>query len=523
MSSKSDLRQLYTPPMTNRKFDLSQSIKESYRLHEDQQDVGSNGSSTNVELSREEIDQEVNSIDELPLELSKLIDTFINDLKQPKYVKPLSILQLSTLFQNFYTKFDRCSFNYVVNTSNNGQPSFLGAKETLSSGLSGIFARSRSSSGSSFKRDRRSSSLISTDSNNATPMLSPEEISRQLRLNEINNLKVERFMELCERDVFQRLSKVGTSVPSPSRDDKGKKVTENDTLKVANLFRNSPEYGEYDKLLFEKMHLLSKLAADGRIDLAKFLDLPDNVDLNSFGEIQNVLCNLVYQSMGPGEKVEKLLKVHQSMMYSHVMSNDEFLSLIIFYAIKICPRNIFLNAQFIRLFRYKKKLVQKELFALTNLEAALVFIEGLTLSDFPTELLEQLSSNEKKLLESAISSKISLPNKLTSNNISQIVDGCSSDMQHPEVLRSTSYDGFRSAFDSSLRNIFGKIRSYTPPASLQPTALPRSASQNSLDNDRRHYHATVPNSMRRFKDRSFEDLKLSEMKEIFEIYQKLVS
>ncbi|QLL32587.1 hypothetical protein HG536_0D01090 [Torulaspora globosa] len=525
MSSKTDLKQLYTPPMTNRKFDLSQSIKESYKtqqipLQEDLQDVGSNGWSTNVELTREEIDQEVNGINELPPDLSKLIDAFINDLKQPKYVKPLSILQLSSLFQNFYTKFDRSSFNYVVNTSNNGQPTFLAAKETLSSGLSGIFARSRSSSGSSFKRDRRSSSLLSTDSNNATPMLSPEEINRQLRLNEINNLKVERFMELCERDVFQRLSKVGTSVPSPSRDDKGKKVTESDTLKVANLFRNSPEYGEYDKLLFEKMQLLSKLAADGRIDLAKFLDLPDNVDLNRFGEIQNVLLNLVYQSMGPGEKVETLLKVHQSMMYSHVMSNDEFLSLIIFYAIKVCPKNIFLNAQFIRLFRYKKKLVQKELFALTNLEAALVFIEGLTLSDFPSELLEQLSLNEKKLLESAISRKISLPNK---PNISQNVDNCSSDMQHPEVLRSNSYDGFRSAFDSSLRNIFGKMRSYTPPTSLQPTSLPRSTSQSSFDNDRRHCHAAVPSSMRRFKDRSFEDLKLSEMKEIFEIYQKLVS
>lgn len=526
MSSKDDLKQLHTPPMTSRKFDISQSIRESYKaqqasLQEDLQDVGSNGSITNVELTKEEIDQEVNSINDLPPELSKLIDTFINDLKQPKYVKPLNILQLSSLFQSFYTKFDRASFNYVVNTLGSSQPTFLAAKETLSSGLSGIFARSRSSSGSSFKRDRRSSSLLSTDSSNVTPMLSPEEINKQLRLNELNNLKVDRLMELCERDVFRCISKVGTSVPSPSRDDKGRKMTESDTLKVANLFRNSPEYGEYDRLLFEKMQLLSKVAADGRIDLAKFLDLPDNVDPDSFGEIQNVICDLVYHSLSPGEKVEMLLKVHQSMMYSHEMSNDEFLSLIIFYAIKVCPRNLFLNAEFIRLFRYKKKLVQKELFALTNLEAALVFIEGLTLSDFPADLLEQLSVSERKVLESAISSKVSLPNKSVSHNASQ--NNGSTEIQHPEVLRSNSYDGFRSAFDSSLRNIFGKIRSYTPPGTLQPASLPRSTSQNSFESDRRANHATVPNSLRRFKDRSFEDLKVSELKEIFDIYQKLVT
>lgn len=533
MTSKEDLKQLHTPPMMNRKFDVSQSIRESYKaqqasLQEDLQDGISSTSGINVELSKDEIDQEVNSINELPLELSKLIDAFINDLKQPKYVKPLNILQLSSLFQHFYTKFDRSSFNYVVNATNCGQPSFLAARETLSSGLSGIFARSRSSSGGSIKRDRRSSSLLSTDSNTVTPMLSPEEINRQLKLNELNNLKVDRFMELCERNVFERISRVGTSVPSPSRDDKHRKMTDGDSLKVANLFRNSPEYGEYDKLLHEKIVLLSRVTADGRINLAEFLGLPENVDPDGFEEIQSVLCNLVYHSMSPGEKVESLLEVHQSMMYSHEMSNDEFLSLIIFYTIKVCPKNIFLNAEFIRLFRYKKKLVQKELFALTNLEAALVFIEGLTLSDFPAELQQQLTSNEKKLLDCAISSKITLPSKASSHSNSQNINNSTLEMQHPEILRSNSYDGFRSAFDSSLRNIFGKIRSYTPPAPLQSASvpIPRSASQYSLDGDRKVCHTTsasIPNSMRRFKDRAFEDLKLSEMKEIFEIYQKLVT
>lgn len=537
MSSKGDTRLIFTPPITNPKFDMSQSIKESYRsqnspLQEDLQDSGSSGSGSNLEITKEEIDQEVNSIRELPLELSKLIDIFINDLKQPKYVKPLSIVQLSSLFQNFYAKFDKSSFNYLTNASGGygGQPTFLSARETLSSGLSGIFARSRSSSGSSIRRDRRSSSLLSTDSNNVTPMLSPEEINKQLRLNELNNLKIERFMELCERDVFQRISRVGTSVPSPCKDDRGKKTAERETFKVSNLFRNSPEYGQYDKLLYEKMQCLSRLASEGKIDLAKFLGLPGDVDLDGFEEIQDVLCDLAYHSVAPCEKAELLLKVHQSMMYSHEMSNDEFLSLIIYYTIKVCPKSIFLNAEFIRLFRYKKKLVQKELFALTNLEAALVFVEGLTLSDFSSELQDQLSPGERSLLESAISTRVILPSHMKSNghgNGNSSNNSSMTEVQHPEVMRSNSYDGFRSAFDTSLRNIFGKIRSYTPPATLQPVPLPRSTSQLTLDHERKAFNMTPTNigvseSIMRFKDRNFEDLKLSEMREVFEIYQKLV-
>lgn len=531
MNTRDGMKTLHTPPITNTKFDMTQSIRESYRAQtsvgEDLQDTGNHISESNVELTKEEIAQEVGSIEDLPPELSKLIDVFINDLKQPKYVRPLNILQLSSLFQGFYIKFDRASFNYLVNAPNGNQPAFLSARESLSSGLSGIFGRSRSSSGSSVKRDRRSSSLLSTDSNTVTPMLSPEEINRQLKMNELNNLKVDRYMELCERDVFQRISRVGTSVPSPSRDERNRRTNCRGTFKVSNLFRNSPEYGEYDKMLLEKLNLISTMSNDGRIDLVKFLGLNEDADTNQFDVIQEILSDLASHSVSPGEKADLLLKVHQSMTHSHEMSNDEFLSLIIYYTVKVCPRNIFLNTEFIRLFRYKKKLVQKELFALTNLEAALVFVEGLTVNDFPPDLQGKLSANELKLLESPISSKISLPDqsKQTHNGNNNNIGNGLPEIHHPEVNR--SYESLRSTFDTSLRNIFGKIRSYTPPATLQPIPLPRSSSQFSLDNERKAC-SNVQNSnnasysVKKFKDREFDDLKISELKEIFEIYQKMV-
>ena len=543
MATKEEARTFYTPPMTNPKFDVSQSIKESYRprlsvtqedLHESCNAGGCGGH--HVDLSKEEIDQEVNSIECLPMDLSKLIDLFINDLKQPKYVKPLTIMQLSSLFQSFYLKFDKASFNYLSgngpNASVGSQPTFLAARETLSSGLSGIFARSRSGSGSSLRRGRRSSSLFSSDSSNVTPMLSPEEIQKQLKINELNNLKIDKFMALCERDVFRRILEVGTSVGSPSKEAIVTRAsTQRNTFRVTNLFRNSPEFIEYDKLLDEKLQCLSKLASHGKVEMVEFLRLPDRVPSeDSIDRIQELLQNLVCHTIAPCEKVAALLKIHESMMFSQEMSNDDFLSQLVYYIITATPRNIFLNAQFIRLFRNKKKLVEQELYALTNLEAALVFIEGLTLNDFPPALQEQLSGSEKETLEVPISSKVVLPGPLKSVGSAATISVDSSMHDgHPEAVRSNSYDGLRYAFDSSLRNIFGKIRSYTPP--VQPINLPRSSSQLSLETDKKSSSSPTRNSdassplpegWKKFKERKFEDLKVGELKEVFDIYQKLV-
>lgn len=543
MSVNQEGRMLFTPPINNTKFDINQSIRESYQsnvgsLLEDLPDSGSTASGSNVELTREEIEQEIGSIHELPLELSKQIDAFIYDLKQPKYMKPLTINQLASLFQSFYSKFDKASFNFLMlgNSNVNGnQTTYLSARDHLSSGLSGIFARSRSSSGSSIKRNRRSSSLFSSDSNTVTPMLSPEEISKQLRLNELTNLKIERYMEFCETEVFNRLLAVGTSVPPPTREERSKGPNQRNGFKITDLFKNSPEYGEYDKLLYEKIKTLSRLSSQGKIDLSKFLGIPETVKIESLDEIEAVLQDFINHTVSPTEKVALLLKIHEYMMYSHEMSNDEFLSLLIYYVIKVCPQKIFLNTEFIRLFRYKKKLIQKELYALTNLEAALVFLEGLTMNDFSSELQDQLSLHEQTLLASSISNKINLPNgTVTDNSTSQ------PEAPHPEVIRSNSYDGIKNVFDSSLKNIFDKIRSYTPPA---PQQISRSTSQLFSDGDKKpstktHTGATgstitsgctntvsetvVPDSWKVYQPKKFDDLTISELREIFEIYQKLI-
>lgn len=619
-------RQLFTPPITNPRFDPNQSIRESYKnttssmqfqptLHEDQS--GDEKSSCDIDeksacsetpdndksltLTKQEIDDALNGVSNLPPELSRLIDIFIDDLKQPKYVRPLSVLQLSSLFQSFYIKFDKASFQHVSSMTNNGScntngspSSFLSAKETLSSGLSGIFARSRSSSGNSIMRPRRSSSLFSNEStsnsNNVTQMLSPEEIKRQLRINELNNMRIEKYMEFCERDVFKKILIVGTSVSSPNK-LKSFKTHQLQTFKVGNLFRNSTEFTEYNKLLNDKILCLSKLSIMNKINLIEFLSLNKSIDPEpKFEEIKEILFEFTYHSISPCEKIKALLKLHEIMTYSQEMSNDDYLSLLIYYIITIVPRDIFLNAEFIRLFRYKKKLVETESFALTNLEAALVFVEGLTKSDFSNEMQDKLTESEGKILESSISSKVALPSntgvmhKINGNGSGNMGEIVTPTIQRPDVARSNSYDGFRTVFDSSLKNIIGKIRSYTPP---HPNAvggntvhnnnsnsnnnnnnlnIPRSSSQlsielvnrdtlemsidgsrstssssrssASLERGNREFTGDltvganasvsgiekkeIQKSWKKYKGCKFEDLTICELKDLFEIYQKMM-
>lgn len=596
------MRQFYTPPMSNPKFDNSLSIKESYKPRQSgletlgehiKEEKGEKDevetSDASVSLTQEEIDESLASIGELPIELSRLIDSFIADLKQPKYVSPLTIIQLASLFQGFYIKFDKSSFQYLTNdgTVQTSNGSFFSARENLSTGLSGIFARSRSSSTVSAKSltrgPRRSSSLFSMESNsngNVTQLLSPEEIKRHLKLNEINDLKIEKLMKLCEDNIFKKLLEVGISVSSQVKSTSSTsintissvrshdKVHSNEEIfNVSGLFRNTPEYGDYDKLLAEKLRCLSKLSLDGKINLDEFLGIPSKVDLTNESkneEIHKCLTNFTYFSISPWEKVQILMKIHDTMTYSKEMSNDEFLSMLIYYIIKFRPRKLFLNAEYTKLFRYKKKLVQKELYTLTNLEAALMFIEGLTLVDFSDELQKELTEHERKTLECKVSDIITLPprNGKTINNPAMLDISSASVRQHlgqnsnltdSNSNRSNSNDGFRNTFDSSLRNIIGKIRSYTPPtvSNLKPMPLPRSSSQLSMEYDRASpirsinsgnntstnenqecntgsltsypsSNEVIQDSWKKFKNHKFEDLKIQDLKEVFEIYQKLV-
>lgn len=561
MRAKEDkMNHLFTPPMNNPRFDPSQAIKESYKVHSASGSIastnsnssGSQESGDNDEnrdskelLTQEEID-EINSLEKLPSELSAMIDAFIDDLKQPKYERPLSVAQLSSLFQAFYIRFDKQSFHFLqtnkMSSSSSSISTFFNARETLTSGIGGLFSRSRSSSAStnvSVRRNRRSSSILSNDSNvnNCTQMLSPEEIQRQLKLDEIINLKIEKYKDLCEGELFRRILQVGTSVPAPYLHANGKmsptKRPQTESFNITNLFRNSPEFGEYDKLLDEKINCLYQFSERGLIDLVDFLDIPEtnkNFDTaDTKAEIQIILGSFTRTAIAPFEKSQYLLKMYEVMEHSKKMSNDDFLSLLIYYVIK-CPLvHIFLNMEFVRLFRIKKKLVNNELFSITNLEAALLFVDGLTMNDFPTEIQEKITERESEIFKIPLSRKVTLPD-LGRHGL-EMADDIPELPKRMEVTRAGSYEGFRSVFDSSLKNIIERIKTYPTPS--ENDIIVKNETTNITDkivNDKKpeiRTQASIdnlidPNNWKRYREKNFDDLTIAELKDVFDIYKNLV-
>ncbi|CCE65517.1 hypothetical protein TPHA_0L01640 [Tetrapisispora phaffii CBS 4417] len=599
-TSTSKVNVFHTPPISNSKFDLLKSVNTSYKTSDQISQVSvkssattnsigatsttssstmsssttANTSNSNMHvgneslINEEDVEKEVNVLKELPPELMKILDLFIVDLKQPKYAKPLTILQLSSVFQNFYTSFDKNCFQYLQNiqlqnnSSNSNVSTYMNARETLSSGLSGLFARSRSSSVNSNVpiRGRRSSSLFSSDSTtNVTQMLSPEEINKQLKNNELNNLKIEKYMEFCEKDIFKKIIDVGTSAIKPNEMLKSTSINETDELptkknntekntelfKLSQLFKNSPEYEKYSNLLHKKIKCLNKLNADNTIDLKKFLEVPSNFQEEDFIVAEKIFNELIYNSIAPCEKLGLLVKLHRSMTSStEPTSNDEYLSLLIYYVIRANPKNIFLNTQFIKLFRYKKKLVENELFVLTNIEATLTFIDSIKTTDFSKETQEILKRETQEILDISIGKVVKLPSlhhSLSSSNLDQIVELPLSD----NINRSASYDGIKTVLDASVKNILGRIKPYAygKPISRSPslTSLDNTATVKFSGKENEQFPTGIDetligdnstpeveklslktptiNNWKKYRDLNFEDLKVNELKEIFEVYK----
>ncbi|AET37419.1 guanine nucleotide exchange factor MUK1 Ecym_1169 [Eremothecium cymbalariae DBVPG len=500
--------------------------------------------------NKEELERELSQISSLPNELTKLVDIFISDLKQPKYLKPLSIFLLSGLFQQFYNKFDAACSQYVNRQSSNGvlnastsaldNLGFGTARETLSTGLSGILNRSRSGSGPYHKK--RSSSLFGTDSqNNSQSVLNPEEIQRHLRIQETNTLKIDRYLDICERDIFQKILEVGTSVPGSSQTS-----VQNRKAQVLDLFRNSPEFMEYDTILTLKIQHLKELAESGKLDLPEFLGMSRNLDIDS-QSLGEHLKTLVEDRMSPVEKMAQLLQIHEKMTrLKDASSNDDYLSLLLYDIILNPVKMLYLNIQFIKLFRFNKKLVANEQYALTNMTAAMYFLENLTINDLPDTVKKHASPDFIFVL----SERIKLPD----------IDS----EDKPELPRTNSYKFMMgSTLDNSLRNIFGKIKSYTPPTPNHTVALnsgshnqqypehtaSQLSNQSQIQQIQNHRPQTqlhndvpsrnnsqsslkveeivksriiIPESWKRFKGREFKDLKVSELRMVFDTYQKLL-
>ncbi|CDO95142.1 unnamed protein product [Kluyveromyces dobzhanskii CBS 2104] len=505
----------HTPPFSNSSFDTKLSITESYR-ETSNPTASNNGDSRKQAIALEVVDppetisqppelpsEPVGANDDLipiasiPEELMKLIDLFIDDLKQPKYSRPLTISQLSQIFQRFYERFDRsCQQHLNTSAFPNNSNAMLNAREARNSGLSSIFNRSRSSS---FRNNGTKTRTRTNSEQNYQQLLTSDEISQQIKLQESNNTKVDQIMDLCECEIFKKILQVGINVPSHPIKQTKKNCA--NAWKMTSLFRNNPEFFEFDRLLNIKLNTLKELTSSQLLDLPSFLalELKDEEKLNMVGQLLDKLLN---ENVSPCDKTNCLILLHDKLLALDHSNADEILPSMIYLLIKNPRKELFLNLQFIKLFRYHRKLKEKELYVTTNYEAAISFIDSITSKDI-LPYCNNVEELDISHLEN-ISNQVKLPS-------------ATEEPFMPDFKRSNSLSDLilvGNVIDSGFRNLMGRIKTYTPPPvpSTSHISLPQVDNTESSELD-----------WRRYKDHKFEDLKIGDMHAIFDIYVSLAN
>lgn len=143
------------------------------------------------------------------------------------------------------------------------------------------------------------------------------------------------------------------------------------------------------------------------------------------------------------------------------------------------------------------------MYVTTNFEAAISFVDSLSSEDLLAYCNQKEVKDFPKLI--SISNEIKLP-------LQPDTQQRASDFKRSNSL--SDLLTVSSAIDSGLRNLMGRIRTYTPPPA-PPQITPVPFQSDSIDK--------VPPEWKKYQDLKFEDLKISEMQDVFQIYKALVS
>ncbi|KAL9126047.1 MAG: hypothetical protein Q9217_004848 [Psora testacea] len=307
------------------------------------------------------------SFNEVPIELISLIDRFIETLGAKVYNTPPSIDKLSAIFQDFYNKAESLTATHI------------NALSTRQSRGASPSASISSSSAQSRKLRRSSSGDTLGVKGGAGPelqMLTPEEISdrrKARRLLDCKRLAVAEAVEkrVCER-VYSRIWRHRSTLDEV-RDEKLRSRTAALALVGIGL----------QDLGVDMKDSQNQSGGDSDIEgwIAKARDglLRMNDAKHPLGKLQQLVA-------AQKNIVELLTSLHQGSA-----SADEILPTLIYTLITTPPEgiNVISNLHFIQRFRASSKVDGEAAYCLTNLEAAITFLETVDLASLRSdELLE---------------------------------------------------------------------------------------------------------------------------------------
>ncbi|KAL9586969.1 MAG: hypothetical protein Q9212_000571 [Teloschistes hypoglaucus] len=317
-------------------------------------------------VARETVSELPEGFDNLPVELISLIDRFIESLTAKVYPEPPSIDRLSDMFQEFYVKADSHIATHI---------SALSAKRFRGSSPSPSIP-----SRTSGKRLRSMSSKDTVDSPTSAPeqqMLTPQEVSdrrRTRRLLEQKRAALEEAVErrTCER-VYKRVWRHASTLDEV-RDEKLRSRTAALALvgigmKDLGIDMDSSSIGDVDSSQSTESHIEEWLA-------------PARDNLLRMNEARYPLGKLQHLAGAHKCIVDTLSRIHQSSS-----SADEILPTLIYTLITSPPEgiNVISNLNFTQRFRASNKIDGEAAYCLTNLEAAITFLETVDLASLRSD------------------------------------------------------------------------------------------------------------------------------------------
>ena len=296
---------------------------------------------------------------------------FFDTLTAKVHKKPLSVEELSEMFQDVYAKAEIHISTHIQN---------LSRSQTLPD--SSVSARSIRNGKDPPARIKSLSSRDTLNSINSGPeqqMLTPQEIAerrRTRRLLEHKRIALEEAVErrVCER-VYKRIWRHRSTLDE-ARDEK----LRSRIAALALVGINLKDLGVTSSDDAQDLTDLTVHTEDG-VEVARAGLLKMNEEQSPVGKLQHLAgCHKAI--------VDLLTRIHGS---SSSASADEVLPALIYTLIRSPPEgtNIISNLQYIQRFRNASKIDGEAAYCLTNLEAAISFLETVDLASLRAdELLE---------------------------------------------------------------------------------------------------------------------------------------
>jgi hypothetical protein len=347
---------------------VSKQTSESSVVRRDQVSSPDAFESAQGDVDEAEVPRSSVDLDDIPIELISLIDSFIDSLSAKVHQTPLTIDNVSRLFQDFYALAATHANTHVASLATKQQREGSPAPSTSSRTSAASLLRAKA--GSLGKKEQPKPGVVRSDSAEQQ-MLTAEELADRKRARKALEQKrawLEEGVErrLCE-GTYERIYRHRTS-----QDEAEDSKLRSKTAALAVVGIGPADLG---------IELGSGSAEDDQGRTSRVEEVRQSLE-----PARKSIC-MMQEKRYPYGKLSHLKAAHKSIVetlarFHPSASADELLPMMIYTLISMPPEHLSVisDMRFIQRFRWEEKLTGEAAYCLTNLEAAVGFLETVDLS-----------------------------------------------------------------------------------------------------------------------------------------------